>query len=138
MKGKNIIIFTITILTLAFINGFNCIVYANNNNATNLVNITSNEPQKKLQNDLLLRSFSPYIAKSIENYYGEPRQFALWDAKIINIKRLVSGPFNFEITISVTTFQGAHNPPYGLETVTIRLNDFGTHVVNFNHIDAKK
>ncbi|MCW6089668.1 DUF3888 domain-containing protein [Clostridium sporogenes] len=82
-----------------------------------------------------MRVFSPYIAKSIENYYGEPRQFDLWDAKIINIKQLGSESFNFEIIISVTTFKGAHNPPYGLETVTIKLDDSGTHIINFNHQD---
>ncbi|WP_080490461.1 DUF3888 domain-containing protein [Clostridium sporogenes] len=52
---------------------------------------------------------------------------------MINIKRLEPGSFNFEIKISVTTFKGSHNPPYGLETVTIKLDDSGKHIVNFKH-----
>ncbi|MBZ1331146.1 DUF3888 domain-containing protein [Clostridium botulinum] len=125
---------TIMFLTITFSTKSYCTVYANNS-VMNTSTITENESQKKLENDLILRVFSPYIAKAIENYYGEPRQFDLWDAKIINLKRLEPGSFNFEIKISVTTFKGPHNPPYGLETVTIKVDDSGTHVVNFNHKD---
>ncbi|KRU25951.1 hypothetical protein VT91_12150 [Clostridium sporogenes] len=134
MKKKLVIIMTIMFLTITFSTKSYCTVYANNS-VMNTSTITENESQKKLENDLILRVFSPYIAKAIENYYGEPRQFDLWDAKIINLKRLEPGSFNFEIKISVTTFKGPHNPPYGLETVTIKVDDSGTHVVNFNHKD---
>ncbi|MBV7273871.1 DUF3888 domain-containing protein [Clostridium sp. PL3] len=84
----------------------------------------------------MLRFFSPYIKSAIESYYGEPRQFDLWDAKITSIKRLEFGSFNFETTISVTTFKGPPNPPYGLDMVTIRIDDTGIHVVNFKHKDV--
>ncbi|MGE5626895.1 MAG: DUF3888 domain-containing protein [Solirubrobacterales bacterium] len=66
-----------------------------------------------------MRTFLPYIIKSIKNYYGESRQFDLWDAKIIDIIRLTPESFNFEITTSVNTFSGPTNPPYGLKTVII-------------------
>lgn len=138
MRKRIAKIFTIILLAIIFTISFYSTSYANDNNSfLNVVNINQNESSQKLENDLLLRAFSPYISKSIENYYGEPRQFDLWDAKIINIKRLTPGSFNFEITISVNTFKGPHNPPYGLETVTIRLDDTGTHVVDFQHKDIK-
>lgn len=134
MRKKLIITNIILILMLAFTNNFYCntsIVekkFFSNPDCINQV-----EAQEKLQNDLLLRVFSPYIAKAIENYYGEPRQFDLWNAKISNIKRLHKGSFNFKIMISVTTFKGAHNSPYGLETITLKIDDLGIHVIDFQH-----
>ncbi|MGO5067426.1 DUF3888 domain-containing protein [Clostridium sporogenes] len=132
MKKKLVIIITIIFLTIVLSNKSYYKVYANSF-MINVPTITENESQRKLENDLLLRILSPYIDKAIENYYGESRQFDLWNAKITNIKRLEPGSFNFEITVSVTTFKGPHNPPYGLETVTIKFDNFGTHIINFNH-----
>ncbi|MDS1002082.1 DUF3888 domain-containing protein [Clostridium sporogenes] len=132
MKKKLVIIITIIFLTIVLSNKSYYKVYANSFRI-NVPTITENESQRKLENGLLLRILSPYIDKAIENYYGESRQFDLWDVKITNIKRIETGSFNFEITVSVTTFKGPHNPPYGLETVTIKFDDFGTHIINFNH-----
>ncbi|KZL91840.1 DUF3888 domain-containing protein [Clostridium magnum] len=137
MRKKLVIIFTIILFTIAFTNRFCSTTYANDKNTFfNAVNINQDESQEKLENDLLLSVFTPYISKAIENYYGELRQFDLWDAKIISIKRLEPGTFNFETMISVATFKGPHNPPYGLEMVTIRFDDTGIHVVNFKHKDV--
>lgn len=132
MKKKLVIIITIIFLTIVLSNKSYYKVYANSFRI-NVPTITENESQRKLENGLLLRILLPYIDKAIENYYGEPRQFDLWDAKIMNIKRLEPESFNFEITVSVTTFKGPHNPPYGLETVTIKIYDSGTHIIKFNH-----
>ncbi|EJO5348326.1 DUF3888 domain-containing protein [Clostridium botulinum] len=134
MKKKLVIIITIVFFIIVFSN-ISCHPLYPKPPIINTCNINQNKSTSKLENDLLLRFFSPYIAKAIENYYGEPRQLDLWDAKIINIKRLEPESFNFEITISVTTFKGAHNPPYGLETITIKLDDYGPHIINFNHQD---
>lgn len=135
MKKRLVIIITIMLLVIVFTDKYYCTVYANSM-PVNTIDMNKHESQNKLENDLLLTVFSPYIAKSIENYYGESRQFDLRDARIINIKRLGLGTFNFEITISVTTFKGPHNPPYGLDTATIIIDDSGTHVVSFNHKDV--
>lgn len=93
MRKKLVIIFTTILFTIAFTNRFYSTTYANNNNTfSNAVNINQNESQEKLENDLLLSVFTPYISKAIENYYRELRQFDLWDAKIISIKRFLIGP----------------------------------------------
>lgn len=120
----------IMLFTIFFINSAYCAVSADSINTNNII---TDDSKSKLENDLLLRFSSPYIDSAIENYYGEPRQFDLWDAKIISIKRFEPESFNFETTISVTTFKGPHNPPYGLEVVTIRIDGNGIHVVNFKH-----
>lgn len=73
------------------------------------------------------------FTENIIAIYVEPRQFDLWDAKILNIKRLQKASFAFQIIISVTTFIGPHKSPYGLETTIVRVDDAGIHVVDFKH-----
>lgn len=138
MRKKSVIIFTIILFTITFTNRCYATPYDAKYNSTFLkaANINQDESKEKLKNDLLLSVFTPYISKAIENYYGELRQFDLWDAKIISIKRLEPGSFNFETAVSVTTFKGPHNPPYGLEVVTIRIGDTGINVVDFKHKDV--
>lgn len=134
MSKKFVIISAFLIILLIFSNNFCCKVYAaEKTNYLNNVYINQIDSPEKLQTDLLIRMFSPYISKAIENYYGEPRQFDLWSAKILSIKRLQQGSFNFEIKIAVRTFKGPHNPPYGLEITTIRVDTFGIRVIDFNH-----
>lgn len=134
MRKKFVIISSFLIILLVFSNNFCCNIYAAEKvNYLNNGYMNQIDSPEKLQTDLLIRIFSPYIGKAIENYYGEPRQFDLWNAKILKINRLQQGSFNFEIKISVKTFKGPHNPPYGLETTTIRIDDFGIRVIDFKH-----
>lgn len=134
MSKKFIIISAFLIILLVFSNNFCCNVYAaEKTNYLNNVYINQIDSPEKLQTDLLVTVFSPYISKAIENYYGEPRLFDLWDAKILSIKRLQEGSFDFETKIAVKTFKGPHNPPYGLEITTIRVDTFGIRVIDFNH-----
>lgn len=75
---------------------------------------------------------------AINNYYNESRQFDLFDAKVLNIERLRKGSFYFKITIQVVTFIGPHNPPYGIETITILQDTKGIRVIDFKHEEYKK
>lgn len=86
-------------------------------------------------NDIMLSMLMPYISEAVYDYYGEPKQYALNDAKIILAERLPIGQFYFEIIIQVISFEGAHNPSYGLETITIRKDYSGINVINFKHED---
>lgn len=54
------------------------------------------------------------------------------DTKILEVTRLQSTQYHFRIKLQVTTFEGAHNPPYGIETITIVLDD-KTRVTQFEH-----
>ena len=56
------------------------------------------------------------------------------DGKILHIENLDG---KFRIKISVTTFVGAHNPPYGIETITLTEDSAGIKVEDFNHEDEK-
>ncbi|SMQ81647.1 Protein of unknown function [Bacillus sp. OV166] len=76
--------------------------------------ITKNDVQ--LRDDVIINLLFPFIYKEIEKHYGEPKQF--YNQKILKIKKLREGSYLFNVTVQVTTFEGAHNPPYDLVTIT--------------------
>ena len=76
----------------------------------------------------------PHIDKAIQNYFGEPTQFALYDAKVDKIAR-VGTDFRYQVTITVPTFHGPHNPPYGLEIMTFKIEPSGVTLDNYVHKD---
>ena len=92
----------------------------------------SEQPDYKLIYDTLLTILYPLIDKEIINYYGHPKQFGLYDAKILNINRH-EGQFGFITEVQVTTFVHAHNPPYGKETITFKIDPSGVKTISFQH-----
>ena len=76
--------------------------------------VTKNGVQ--LRDDVISILLFPYIYKEIEKHYGEPKQF--YNQRILKIKKLREGSYIFNVTVQVTTFEGAHNPPYDLVTIT--------------------
>lgn len=88
--------------------------------------------QQELYKGSLLSLLDPYISDAVDKYYGYPKQYDLWDAKILNIRK-TSESLEYEITVKVETFTGPHNPPRGIETVTILTSPMGTKVINFKH-----
>ncbi len=64
----------------------------------------------------------PNIDKAIQEYYGETiRGYDLYDAKIRKLESLRAWP-DFNVTVDVETFYGAHNPPHGLERITFYIS----------------
>ena len=53
----------------------------------------SEQPDYKLIYDTLLTTLDPSIQKEIINYYGYPKQYGLYDAKILSIIREHEGQF---------------------------------------------
>ncbi|WP_052427490.1 DUF3888 domain-containing protein [Neobacillus niacini] len=76
--------------------------------------VTNNDVQ--LRDDLIYILLTPLINKEIEKHYGKPKQF--YNKKILQIKKLEQGSYYFDVTVQVTTFEGAHNPPNDLVTIT--------------------
>lgn len=93
----------------------------------------SEQPDYKLIYDTLITTLEPSIQKEIINYYGYPKQYGLYDAKILSIIRGHEGQFSFIAKIQVTTFDHAHDPPYGKETVTFKIDPFGVKTISFQH-----
>jgi hypothetical protein len=91
------------------------------------------EPEYKRVHDTLLTTLNPYIGQAVIKYYGESKQYGLYDAKILNIERPHEGGFTFKVKVQVTTFEHAHSPPYGIETVTMEVDSSGIEVTDFQH-----
>lgn len=68
----------------------------------------------QLRDDLILYLMIPVIINELEKHYGEPTQYE--DEKILKIKNRDG---YFEVTVQLTTFQDAHNPPNDLVTITL-------------------
>ena len=92
----------------------------------------SEQPDYKLIYDTLLTTLYPSIEKEIINYYGYLKQYGLYDAKILSINRY-EGQFGFIVKVQVTTFEHAHDPPNGKETMTFKIDPFGVKTISFQH-----
>lgn len=122
---KKIMIVLFTLLTVTIIcNGNNSHAFNDDNN---------NELYKKP----LLALINPYLQSAVNEYYssiGKPvRQYGLYDAKILKIKEANRGEFTFYITIELNTYTGAHNPPYGKETISLYIDASTAKVIDYKH-----
>ena len=75
-----------------------------------------------LRDDLILNLLYPLIHKEIEKHFGAPKQF--YCDNILEIKKLRQGSYFFDVTVQVTTFEGAHNPPNDLVTIKFTNSDY--------------
>lgn len=86
--------------------------------------------QEHLIERTLLKMLYPYIQRSIADYYGYNKQFM--DDRILEISKY--GPYDIKIKLQVTTFEGPHNPPYGIEFITLVVGD-KVEIIDFDHQD---
>jgi len=98
----------------------------------------SKQPDYKLLYDTLITTLYPSIEQEIINYYGYPKQYGLYDAKILSIIREPEGQFSFIAKIQITTFEHAHDPPYGKEIMTFKISPFGVKTISFKHKGDKE
>lgn len=95
----------------------------------------TNKNQKPSSTDSVIALLLyPHIDKAIQNYFGKPTQFALYEAKVNSINQ-IGTDFSYQVTITVPTFYGPHNPPYGLETMTFTIETYGVTLDNYVHKD---
>lgn len=100
------------------------------------VSIEKNREEPSLTDSAIALLLYTHIDEAIQDYYGERTQFALYDAVVNNISR-VGNNSSYNIIISVPTFHGAHNPPYGLETMTFTVKTGGIVILKeYVHKDA--
>ena len=91
------------------------------------------QEQSNAKDQVILRFLYQPTVAAVEEYYGERRQY--WQQEVLNVQKVPESPY-YEVVIRVETFHGAHNPPYGLETMTFYIGP-ADHVqlVNFDHQD---
>lgn len=72
--------------------------------------------------DVLLVLLDPYARKVINKEYPN-RSYALWNAQILEVKRLTGGYSNYDFTVKVKydTYTGPFNPPEGPITLTFHV-----------------
>lgn len=94
--------------------------------------VGSTEPSSEAAEQTILRLLFDPVHDSIENYYGEPRQYM--NDKILSIHKVPDAPY-YEVVMQVETFWGAHNPPYGIETITFYVSYGKVELKEFEHQD---
>jgi len=91
------------------------------------------ETARTLQSDLLITLLNPAISEAIEAYYGYHKSYGLYDIKILDITRQKESAYSFRVKVQVNTFEEAHNPPYGKETVVLLVETDKVKVIKFDH-----
>ena len=90
-------------------------------------------PQDAME-QVILRLLHQPVKEAVNDYYNEPRQY--WEQEVLSVQKVPQSPY-YEVVIRVETFYGAHNPPYGLETMTFYVGPLdAVRLVNFDHQDG--
>ena len=92
----------------------------------------SEQTDDKLIADTLITILNPYIEKEIDHYYGYPKQYGLYDVKILKIVR--ESQFGFKVNVEVTTFEHAHSPPNSKEIITFEVSPTGVSTLRYKHV----
>src|SRR5699024_3272644 len=97
-----------------------------------------NKIDYNLLSDTLVTLLNPHIAEAVEHYYGYNKSYGLYDIEILSISREEEGGFRFRVKVQVNTFEAAHNPPYGKETIIFEVAIDKVEVIEFIHKGDEK
>ncbi|ENQ3077092.1 DUF3888 domain-containing protein [Bacillus sp. WLY-B-L8] len=90
---------------------------------------------KELLKEVLIERLVENISDAVKDYYGEGRLWYRGSEKILSIEKDKAN-FEFYVIVQVITFKGAHNPPYGEETMRFRVKGGGeVQLMNYKHHD---
>lgn len=89
--------------------------------------------EKVRYSELLLNwCLYPYINEAISNIYGENRRYMNFE--ILHLQGLT---FGTRVTVRVETFVGAHNPPYGIETIKLDISAGQITLYDYQHEEKR-
>ena len=91
----------------------------------------SEQADDQLIRDTLISILNPFIEKEIDHYYGYPKQYGLYDVKILKIVK--ESQFSFKVSVEVITFEHAHSPPYSKEIITFEISPSGVSTIHYIH-----
>ncbi|MFB8423860.1 MULTISPECIES: DUF3888 domain-containing protein [Priestia] len=86
--------------------------------------------EKYLQTSFLML-LDPYATKVIEEKVGKDRSYNYFETQILSIKKLEEG--GYIVKVLYKTYTGPFNPPFGLETITFKIQSGSVEVIGFNH-----
>ncbi|WP_142308291.1 DUF3888 domain-containing protein [Bacillus wiedmannii] len=89
---------------------------------------------KQFLKEVLINLLLEPISKEVENYYKEPKLWYRGFEKILEIKTDKTNII-FYVTVQIQTFEGAHNPPYGEDTITFRIKGNDVKTIHYKHRD---
>lgn len=100
---------------------------------------TVNKNEIQLRDDVILDLLFPSIYKALEEHFGKPKQD--YCEQILQIEKKVE-PAYFNVTVQLTTFEGAHDFPFDLVTITLsnkngiewQVNDIKSRTLKPNEI----
>lgn len=124
MKNKQITSILISlVLVLTFITSG--VMLSN----TGIAEKVSSEEEHSDFYDVLLVLLDPEARKVINKEYPN-RSYALWNAEILEVKRLTGGYSQYDFTVKVKydTYTGPFNPPEGPITITFHVTTDGVSV----------
>lgn len=98
--------------------------------------LASAAPENNKEKDVLYALLNPRISNALVGYYGVRKLYDLSNMKILSIEPLLpEGSFVFRVVVVVETFTGPHNPPYGRDKITLRIDTSDVSVEKFEHTD---
>lgn len=100
---------------------------------SNGTHANQNKIEDNLLFDTLVTLLNPYISEAVEHYYGYRKSYGLSDVKVLSISREKADEFRFRVKVQINTFEGAHNPPYGKETIIFEVTVDKVKVIQFLH-----
>lgn len=93
----------------------------------------TNETSTEAMEQTILALLTDETYDAVQDYYGEPRQYM--NTKLLSLKKISYYPNSFEAVIQVESFCGAHNPPYGIETMKFHIQYDEVKLIDFQHQD---
>ncbi|MFC0561479.1 DUF3888 domain-containing protein [Halalkalibacter alkalisediminis] len=93
-----------------------------------------NTRYEMLLEDVIYTFFYPLEKKATNEYFGEFKQSMF--CKFVDVKRKPNMGYAYEITYQFKTFEGAHNPPFYLFTMTVENEELTNWVIK--EVQVKK
>lgn len=95
------------------------------------------EPLTEISNDLLISNLLHYVDLVVAGYYKETSAYGVsispYMMEIISLKRLGNGKsYEFEVTLKVTPYTGAHIP-LGEDLLTFEIRNGFVQLTDFKH-----
>lgn len=96
------------------------------------INAQENEIKPEIVQDTLITTLYPHIKNAMVDYYGYTKSFDLFNIKIKSITRKNSS-YKFDVVILIKTFEHAHNPPYGKDTIVFEITLSDIKTISYSH-----
>jgi len=130
MKRILILLCIVLLITLCLYNLGKSIFV--NTDLTDFIKEPKENTPEQLYHDIALTLLAPHIDIALNNYYGEPTQYGLYDTNILDINR-PNGLYKFDVRLKVTPFVGAHNT-IGEDVITFRISSGEVIFLDFVHL----